>query len=211
MLTPTITPPLRPPHLFDPPRVHQRPARRQPEHQRRFCARLGPRGHRADLHEPEPERPQPGHRPCVLVEPGRQPDRPGKLQPERPHPQHRIARPEPPPEHRRHPRHRRHRPEHPDQPEPAPVRRLGRYPPQHHPVKEPVHRLTPEHYPERPVVLPPPPSPHQGAATTRTPTVVTYSDERATLSDIWGPDEITRGEVSAAGGGPGPRAPAMVA
>jgi len=114
------------PGVIEPHPVDQRPVRGQPEQPRLGVPRLGLRGHRADLHEPEPQRGQPARPERVLVEPCRQPERAGKLQPQRPHPQHRLPRPQPPPEQPRRPRHPR---DPADQPEGPQVRRLRGHPP----------------------------------------------------------------------------------
>jgi hypothetical protein len=126
--------------VVEPHPVDQRPLSREAKHPRLGVARLRLRGHRADLDETEPEGSQPGDALAVLVEPGRQPQRPGEVQPERPHPQPRVARAERPPQPPRHPRYRGRRP---DQPERAPVGRLGRQPPQQHRVDRPVHLIPP--------------------------------------------------------------------
>ena len=126
--------------VVEPHPVDQRPLGREAEHPRLRVARLRPRGHRADLDEPEPEGRQPDDPLAVLVEPGRQPERAGEVQPERPHPQRRVARRENPPQRKGHPGHRGGRP---DQPEPGPVGRLGRQPSQQNRVNRPVHRRPP--------------------------------------------------------------------
>ena len=126
--------------VVEPHPVDQRPLGREAEHPRLRVARLRPRGHRADLDEPEPEGGQPDDALAVLVEPGRQPERAGEVQPERPHPQRRVARRQHPPQRQGQTGHRGGRP---DQPEPGPVGRLGRQPSQQNSVNRPVHRRPP--------------------------------------------------------------------
>ena len=71
-------------------------SRGKPEHPRRRIAGLRPGGDRADLDEAKADREQRRDARGILVEAGREPERPGELKAERAHPQRGIARPRAP-------------------------------------------------------------------------------------------------------------------